>query len=75
MRKLRWLFLGCAIVMVIQTPFTLNGAISEIRTDHRLIPVMVIGFLFRLGWIGAFLFGWWKFRSNQAPPKDGCDSE
>jgi len=56
MKRFRWLFLFCAIVMLIQTPFVIVGAFPAIRADHHFIPVMAIGFLFRLVWIGAFLF-------------------
>lgn len=69
MRKFRWLLLVCAIVFVIQTPSALTAALAQARTDHRLIPIMAMAFLFRLGWICALLFGWWKLRPNQVRPE------
>jgi hypothetical protein len=64
MKKLRWLFLSCALILIIQTPWAIAPAIQEVKADHKLIPVSIGALSIRIAFIWGFFYGWWKQRSG-----------
>lgn len=65
-KKMRWIFLGLAVIGIVQTPFVIPPAISSAIADHRLIIPFVVALVIRILFIGFFLKIWWETGRNMA---------
>jgi hypothetical protein len=68
MKKLfQWGWLLAAIFSILTTPQSIMDAIRLGRSDHRLIPILLIAFLIRFAVTWLFLKLWWTHRASTQP--------
>jgi hypothetical protein len=64
LRKVRWIAFALAAFGILQTPFVIPGAVSQVIVDHWLIFPFVGAFAIRVLVIGYFLKIWWDSRAS-----------
>jgi hypothetical protein len=61
MKKLRWLCFGCAVLLIIDTPWAFIDAVRSADVSRIAI---VGGFAIRAGFVWLFLRYWWRSKTG-----------
>ena len=67
LKKLRWFFFVLAAIGIAYTPSEILRAVSEAKSDHRLIFGYAIGLVIRLLFIFYSFKIWWETRPKNNP--------
>jgi hypothetical protein len=65
-KRVRWLWLGFAILGLLLTPGVIADAIDNYKADHRIGWVIPLAFALRFGQIWLFAWLWWKYRPSDS---------
>jgi hypothetical protein len=64
MKRFRWVWFAIAALSIVETPHAILTAIVLGRSDHRLIPIIPLGFAIRFAFTWWFFKLWWSYRNE-----------